>query len=88
MFSVGAHLCSLGLCPDARHAGVQTLATLSLSMGISRESMTEHLQRSMWTALCCTTPLSAVASCVCIGPTSQVKKAGVMRAFNSAPHFE
>jgi len=35
MFSVGAQLCSLGLCPDARHAGVQVVsfATLSLSMG-------------------------------------------------------
>ena len=42
----------------------------------------------MWTPLCCTTALSTVASCIFMGPTSHVKKAGVIRALSSAPHFE
>ncbi len=40
----------------------------------------------MWTALLCLTP-SMSTSTVVMGPTSQVKKAGVMRALSSAPHL-
>ncbi len=45
-----------------------------------------NLQRLMWTPLLCLTP-SMSTSTVVMGPTSQVKKAGVMRAFSSAPHL-
>ena len=41
----------------------------------------------MWTELRWLMPLTSAVS-VSIGPTSQVKKAGVMQAFSSAPHLE
>jgi len=41
----------------------------------------------MCTELRCWTPLTSAVS-VYIGPTSHVKKAGVICAFSSAPHFE
>ena len=44
------------------------------------------LHRLMNTLLCCFTPLIST-SVVSMGPTSQVKKAGVMRAFSSAAHL-
>lgn len=50
-------------------------------------SVARYLQRLMCTELFCITP-SISASSVYIGPTSQVKKAGVIRAFSSAPHLE
>ena len=44
-----------------------------------------HLQRSILTALRWEVPSGSVASSTRIGPTSQLKKRGVMRAFSSAP---
>ena len=48
--------------------------------------MPPYLQRLMWTPLLCLTP-SMSTSTVVMGPTSHVKKAGVMRALSSAPHL-
>ena len=44
-----------------------------------------HLQRSILTALRWVLPSGSAASSTRIGPTSQLKKRGVMRAFSSAP---
>lgn len=54
---------------------------------LAQEGRLNHLHRLMCTELRCWTPFTSVVS-VYIGPTSQVKKAGVIFAFSSAPHLE
>ena len=76
------------LSVTACHPVGNYVADVSLPCHAEEEIANHHLQRSTSTPLCCTMPLSARASWVCMGPTSHVKKAGVMRALSSAPHLE